>query len=251
MTKTKKTLTVGLAAALMMTTSMTAFAIPADGNRPDPVIVPESAPVVENLLPVLPGDEVGIVEADDFDDDEDEDGDDLADDDDDDDDDEDDVADDEDGEDEDDVADEDGEHEDDVADEDGDDEEDVADEGDEDGEDEEEDIAEGDDEDGDEEEVDVAEGEVNVPEFEGAVFEVVAKWDCENLYCGRLQVRDKYGNVIDTSEIHLDEEFVEDATPADMSFHHVHVGCRLRGYFAPVEGSDGVTRDGFYVQEFL
>ena len=103
----------------------------------------------------------------------------------------------------------------------------------------------------DEEEVDVAEGEVNVPEFEGAVFEVVAKWDCEILYCGRLQVRDEYGNVIDTSEIHLDEEFVEDATPADMSFHHVHVGCRLRGYFAPVEGSDGVTRDGFYVQEFL
>ena len=238
----KKSIVLGLAAALMLTTSVSAHAIPDDGTRPLPAPTATPDPAANKPAPDVIGDEVGAVDVDDADDADDED--DFEDDDEDGDDDEDDVADDDDDEDgdEDDVAeDEDGDEgdEDDVAEDEDGDEEGVAD-------------GEADDEDGDEEEV--AEGEViDGPDAveEGSIYEVVTMTDCKTRHCGTLVLSDAEGRVIYSTTNNFDPAFEASLAPHEVTFASVHVGCKMRGYFQVVEGADGEQRNGFYVQEFL
>lgn len=237
----KISITASLAAALMLTTSVTAFAVPDDGSRPVPEItVPDT--LVENGVPGVVGEEVAVTQPEDVEEDEDLDG-----------------EDDDDDEDDDDVADDDDDAEDE---EDGD---DIAD-GEDDEEDEEEDAEADEDDDADEEDVSGEVGEDETDEIAGVdeeaggpdaadtggrVYQIVALWDCNSETCGRLILGDDAGNVTYSNNVYFAPEFLEDTTPQERTFAHVHVGCRIRGYFQPVEGDNGETRYGFYVQEFL
>lgn len=240
----KKSIVLGLAAALMLTTSVSAHAIPDDGTRPLPAPVATPDPAANKPAPDVIGDEVGAVEIDDADDVDDED--DFEDDDEDGDDDEDDVADDDD-------EDEDGEEDDVAEDEDGDDgEEDAAEADDEDGD--EDDVAEGEADDEDSDEEDVAEGEaIDGPDAveEGSIYEIVTMTDCKTRHCGTLVLSDTEGRVIYSTINNFDPVFEASLAPHEVTFASVHVGCKLRGYFQVVEGADGEERNGFYVQEFL
>ncbi len=244
MIKLRKSLTVSFAAALMLTTSATAFAVPSDNNFPIPGVNTGIDQVVENLIPgsdIIEDEDVDVAEidedAEDFDDevsDEEDDDDEIAG--------IDDEGDDEDGEEE--VADEDDDDADDN-------EEDFADSEDEDLED---DVAEadedGDDVEGDEEIEGIAEGDDDEAD-EDDIYDVTAKYECDTYNCGGLELRDEDGNVVYSSDVYFDPDFAEYATPSELTFANTHVGCKIRGYFEPIEGADGLVQYSFYVEEFL
>ncbi len=227
----KKSIVFGLAAALMITTSVSAYAVPDDGTRPIPVTTGKPDPAAKGPDTDAVGEDVGALDIDDAEDDddiEDEDGDDDEDDD--------------------DLADEDGDDEDS-------DEDDVAEDDDDDTDEDGEDVAEddGEDEDGDEEEVAEVDEQIGGPDAleQGGVYEVVAMTDCKSRYCGKLVLSDETGNVVYSTVNNFDPEFEASLAPHEVTFASVHVGCKLRGYFEPVEGADGEERNGFYVQEFM